>query len=46
MKWVVIIALALILVIDIVSADRGFIPPPHVYVREDSQVAIVAWDGG
>ena len=38
-------ALTLILVIKVVSADRGFILPPHIYVREDSQVAIIAWDG-
>lgn len=45
MKRLVIVALALILLVEVVSADRGFIPPPHVYVKEDSQVAIVAWDG-
>ena len=40
-NWFIILAL----VVGVVSADRGVIVPPHVYVREDTQVAIVAWDG-
>ncbi|WP_457550676.1 DUF2330 domain-containing protein [Archaeoglobus sp.] len=37
--------ITLFLAIGIVSADRGFILLPHIHVSEDSQIAIVAWNG-
>ena len=47
MKSVRILAITLIfvLMISLASADRGFIIPYPFIIEEDSQVAIVAWNG-
>ena len=45
MRAIAILFLTFVLTIGTVSADRGFIPPPNVFVSEDYQAAIVAWDG-
>jgi hypothetical protein len=39
------LSLVFLLVFPLVSADGGIIGPPHIYIQEKAQNAIVAWNG-
>ena len=39
------LSLVFLLILPLASADGGIIGPPHIYIQEKAQNAIVAWNG-